>query len=158
MMTPEELHAYLHDVGHYHPGRPGRLHPQTQDHGVYPLWRFGETKLGPILDACERRVPPPRWLRFEGCEMESRAWYEWHWTRGKKLYRDETYTPRSRRHIPDAIRLAVYERDGYACLHCGATEALSLDHIHPYSMGGEDTLENLQTLCRSCNSRKGARV
>lgn len=38
------------------------------------------------------------------------------------------------------------------------TEHLSLDHIHPYSLGGEDTLGNLQTLCRPCNSRKGARV
>ena len=32
------------------------------------------------------------------------------------------------------------------------------DAIHPYSLGGEDTFDNLQTLCRPCNSRKGARV
>lgn len=60
--------------------------------------------------------------------------------------------------IPKELRLAVYERDGHACRHCGRTEHLSLDHIHPYSLGGEDALDNLQTLCRSCNSRKGARV
>lgn len=63
-----------------------------------------------------------------------------------------------RRKIPDALRLAVYERDGFTCLHCGDVESLTLDHIYPYSRGGEDTLENLQTLCRPCNSRKGARV
>ena len=31
-------------------------------------------------------------------------------------------------------------------------------HIIPWSLGGEDTMENLQTMCRSCNSRKGNRV
>lgn len=154
----DDLRAYLLDIGHYHPGRPGRIHPQTEDHGIYPLWRFGEFKLCEILDACDRPTPPKRWLRFVGCQMESRAWHEWHWTRGQKLFRDDSYAPRHRRHIPDALRRAVYERDGFACLHCGVSEGLSLDHIHPYSMGGEDTFDNLQTLCRPCNSRKGARV
>lgn len=60
--------------------------------------------------------------------------------------------------IPKALRSAVYERDGHTCLHCGATDSLTLDHILPYSLGGPDSLDNLQTLCRSCNSRKGARV
>lgn len=64
----------------------------------------------------------------------------------------------ARPHIPESLRRAVYERDGYACLHCGAADRLSLDHIHPFSRGGADTLDNLQTLCRPCNSRKGARV
>jgi hypothetical protein len=60
--------------------------------------------------------------------------------------------------IPAELREAVYIRDGHACITCGATEALSLDHIHPWSLGGEDTYENLQTLCMPCNSSKGARV
>lgn len=67
-------------------------------------------------------------------------------------------TPLQRRSIPVHVRAAVYERDGYACVECGSTERLSLDHVWPYSMGGQDTLENLRVLCRSCNSRKGARV
>lgn len=157
-LSSDELRDYLIDTEHYHPGRPGRLHPQDEEHGIYPLWLFDQNKLGQILDACELRTPPDRWLRLEGCQIQSRAWHEWHWTRGKRLYRDETYKPRSRRHIPDAVRLAVYERDGWRCLHCGTTSHLSLDHIYPYSLGGEDTLDNLQTLCRPCNSRKGTRV
>jgi hypothetical protein len=64
----------------------------------------------------------------------------------------------ARRHIPLAIRRAVMERDGYACVDCGAQHDLALDHIHPYSLGGPDTVENLRVLCRSCNSRKGAKV
>lgn len=67
-------------------------------------------------------------------------------------------SPTQRRTIPVAVRAAVMNRDGYACVECGATEDLSLDHIFPYSRGGQDTVENLRVLCKPCNSAKGARV
>ena len=60
--------------------------------------------------------------------------------------------------VDPTLRRAVYARDGYACIHCGSTDRLSIDHIYPYSRGGEATLENLQTLCLSCNCRKGDKV
>ncbi len=64
--------------------------------------------------------------------------------------------PRDKRHhIPPSIRWTVWERDNFTCLHCGVRRNLSIDHIYPTSKGGETTLDNLQTLCRSCNSRKG---
>ena len=65
---------------------------------------------------------------------------------------------RRRGHIPAAVRRAVFERDEGRCTWCGATENLHLDHVHPWVRGGEDTVENLQLLCRTCNLRKGARV
>lgn len=68
------------------------------------------------------------------------------------------FDPRSREPISKKLRKAVYERDHYRCVECGATDHLSLDHIIPWSLGGEDTMENLQTMCRSCNSRKGNRL
>lgn len=58
--------------------------------------------------------------------------------------------------IPLSVRTAVYERDGFACVRCGSTSSLSLDHIKPWSLGGADTIDNLQTMCRPCNSAKGA--
>ena len=69
---------------------------------------------------------------------------------------DEPATPqRERKKIPIEIREAVLSLG--ECSFCGATENLSVDHIHPHSRGGCDNVTNLQCLCRSCNSRKGTK-
>jgi hypothetical protein len=56
------------------------------------------------------------------------------------------------------LRYRVLARDGAKCRLCGrsSTEAiLHVDHIQPWSKGGETTLENLQILCEQCNIGKG---
>ena len=63
-----------------------------------------------------------------------------------------------RQPIPGSIRAAVLERDEYTCVLCSGTDDLTLDHIIPWSHGGEDTAKNLRVLCRSCNSKRGNRV
>lgn len=55
------------------------------------------------------------------------------------------------------LRLQVYERDGFKCVKCGVQKNLTLDHIKPESKGGDSNLENLQTMCKSCNSEKGTK-
>jgi len=61
--------------------------------------------------------------------------------------------------IPSDVRALVMSRDGERCQVCGSTDDLTIDHkITPWSLGGSSTdPSNLQVLCRSCNSRKGAR-
>lgn len=60
--------------------------------------------------------------------------------------------------IPASIRTKVFERDAYRCVSCAGFVELTCDHKFPESLGGPTTIDNLQTLCRSCNSRKGTRV
>ena len=60
--------------------------------------------------------------------------------------------------ISNTLRRLVFERDAYRCNACGCWEDLTADHIIPEIKGGPTTLENLQTLCRSCNTRKKDRV
>ena len=52
---------------------------------------------------------------------------------------------------------ALVERDGEYCQHCGTVNDLSIDHVLAIANGGQNELPNMQLLCRSCNSRKGAR-
>ena len=60
--------------------------------------------------------------------------------------------------IPSVLRWTIWERDDFTCQMCGARSHLSIDHIIPESKGGLLVEANLQTLCRSCNSRKGAKT
>lgn len=51
----------------------------------------------------------------------------------------------------------VMQRDGWKCLRCGSMKRLTKDHIVPIAKGGSNDASNLQTLCHSCNSWKGAK-
>ncbi len=61
----------------------------------------------------------------------------------------------------------VFERDGWVCQGCGilcprdavwpARNFPTLDHIVALANGGKHSYANAQTLCRICNSSKGAR-
>lgn len=58
------------------------------------------------------------------------------------------------------LRFLVNRRDRFTCRACGRSPAnengvvLHVDHIVPWSKGGETTIDNLQTLCERCNIGK----
>lgn len=56
------------------------------------------------------------------------------------------------------FRSEVFQRDGHACIYCGSTERLCLDHIVPVQYGGRSEVNNLATACKSCNSGKSGRT
>jgi 5-methylcytosine-specific restriction endonuclease McrA len=61
-----------------------------------------------------------------------------------------------RREVP-LTRRAVLERDGHACVYCGA-RADTIDHVRPRSRGGPHVWTNVVAACARCNHRKGDRL
>lgn len=62
------------------------------------------------------------------------------------------------RYIPEKLKLQIWQRDGGCCTYvsyegkrCGEKNFLELDHLMPWSFGGESSFENLRLLCRSHN-------
>lgn len=56
---------------------------------------------------------------------------------------------------------ALFRRDGYLCLYCGAQfppHELSRDHIRPLSQGGQDDWNNVVAACKRCNHHKAAQT
>ena len=68
---------------------------------------------------------------------------------------------KTKRDISLRMRFIVFKRDDFKCCLCGRSPAttsgleLHVDHILPWSKGGETTIDNLQTLCSDCNLGKG---
>lgn len=59
---------------------------------------------------------------------------------------------------PKLVRAMRMRGDAWECRQCKSTDSISVDHIRPLVRGGTNDLDNLQFLCRSCNSKKGDRT
>lgn len=67
----------------------------------------------------------------------------------------------SKRLPPDKYKhllRTVFDRDGWKCRRCRLRERLHGHHIVFRSKGGEDTTENLITLCNDCHDGVHSRV
>jgi hypothetical protein len=68
---------------------------------------------------------------------------------------------RTRCEISERQRFRVLVRDGFRCGTCGASPLtqrgieLHVDHIVPWTRGGETRDDNLETKCKRCNLGKG---
>ncbi len=74
----------------------------------------------------------------------------------KNIKKSPEATPR--RAIARTVREMVFRRDEWQCVRCGQSDMkqLSIDHVIPLALGGGDEPSNLQTMCRRCNTKKGA--
>lgn len=135
------------------PSIPHTSRPVIKDH-IFPLAGFSPEKQAEIARQVAQPKPPPKWLDLGLAQIPSRAWWEWHWQRG--------IDPDKRRpRLDPTLRSQVIERDGYVCQLCGnevEPEDVHIDHIFPRSLGGSDSLKNLQVTHSVCNLRKGAKV
>ncbi len=71
--------------------------------------------------------------------------------------------PQDRRDPSIGLRFKVFRRDNFKCVLCGDNPPLNpqcvlhVDHVIPWSKGGETRIDNLRTLCASCNVGRGNR-
>ena len=74
-------------------------------------------------------------------------------------FKNRGSTSETRTKISAGLRYEVFQRDSGTCQVCGRSApevVLHVDHRIPRSMGGTNTLDNLQILCEEDNLGKGA--
>lgn len=79
---------------------------------------------------------------------------------GIYLFEADRQSPEHDRQIKDAVKRDVLRRDGYKCTKCNWSHKewnrsdprhLELHHVKPHAEGGENSKENLITLCTVCH-------
>lgn len=82
---------------------------------------------------------------------------------GVYVLEEDRQSPAHDRKIPDTVRAKVLERDGYACRDCGWHQSkwtpalprhLELHHVLEHAKGGENSVDNLITLCTVCHDER----
>lgn len=144
-ITEDELFENLEEVWMKLGRQP--IHTDMQR----PLSRFGGNTytrhFGSWRRALERFV--------EVANSDSVGDYEFRFSNSLEMKTGGRKTPRD----PNwKLRYKVLARDGAKCRLCGKSSnevKLHVDHIFPWSKGGETVLENLQILCEQCNIGKG---
>lgn len=82
---------------------------------------------------------------------------------GESPVREDPAVPR-RETVSEDVKTATFRRDDYVCQNCGAgggphgDAVLQVDHAVPKSRGGNDSLDDLRTLCRQCHQARHART
>ena len=90
--------------------------------------------------------------------IENEKWFSLN--KQENTVEDSNFQHITNRDVNLRLRFKVFQRDNFKCCICGASPAknpdveLHVDHIIPWSKGGETVLENLQTLCSKCNLGK----
>lgn len=106
------------------------------------------------LKKVDHMVAVGLWASVDGCldlRVESPLFEPWPTRKDSRLAAEHR---RRRSLVSHHLRSTVVQRDGGLCLHCRSDDDLTIDHVHPISLGGTDDLSNLQLLCRRCNSSK----
>lgn len=139
-------------------------------HGSWVVTEYGLEHLGTGSYAIPKeRVHEPDWA----LHMAEKQWVNMHdflLALGDARWRWPAPTPRQRaarptpaketkRRISQRKRFSILQRDGFACQLCGRSAEqdhvkLHVDHQQPVSKGGDDSDENLWTLCSDCNLGK----
>ena len=66
---------------------------------------------------------------------------------------------RRRKSFSPEFKKELFKTQGGKCMYCARKPGIDLmdvDHKNPMAKGGSDQKRNLQLICRTCNTRKGA--
>lgn len=69
------------------------------------------------------------------------------------------YPANRRKQFSADLKSDLHSEQKSKCMYCGrktGIDLMDIDHKNPISKGGSNTKRNLQLLCRTCNTRKGA--
>lgn len=105
-----------------------------------------------------KKIIVSRFGKWSTCLMEFVKWKNN--AIGKTIISNNKINHKTSRDPSKSLRYDVMKRDGFKCVICGKSPVnnpnieLHIDHIKPYSLGGETIFENLQTLCSECNLGK----
>jgi diadenosine tetraphosphate (Ap4A) HIT family hydrolase len=131
---------YYESITHKMPGKVLSRHKiVTRAKDTYELNEFNrltEAQLSELIHECDIKID------------------EYIKKRGEAIWQ---HRRRGRRAVPGTIRYEVLKRANYRCELCGISaeeKALEVDHITPKNWGGEDSLDNFQALCYTCNAQK----
>lgn len=83
------------------------------------------------------------------------VWIAWHYLRQNQSHRKKRKSLKSNKKLFKELMIKYK----FKCNRCSENDEkkLTVDHIKPVSKGGVDDFINLQILCKSCNSKKGAK-
>lgn len=87
-----------------------------------------------------------------------REWYKLSNQRQMTWGKKHAKKNQERARVDTRLRSKIKERDNTTCRYCGRIlskkDKIHIDHIHPFSKGGETVYENLVTACSLCNKTK----
>lgn len=103
---------------------------------------------------------PPKQCTYAGCKLyttkNSRC--EEHQRESWATSNNSTPSERGYGYSWTKIRKQALIRDGYLCVVCSnkglLTKATEVDHILNKAQGGDDDIDNLQSICSSCHKAK----
>lgn len=109
-----------------------------------------EAQIRDLLEAAEQALPSQALADVVDCSTSYARRFKY--DKDAETAVEKEWSKRSQAEkVSAATRERIIERDGNTCLRCGNTENLNPHHIIPVAVGGENTDENLATLCKSCH-------
>ena len=129
-----------------------KLYEQTEKYKLYRR-QYEQTE--------KRKLIRKRYRQSEKHKLALKRWY--HSDAGKLKIKEAQYRRRNAAGGPIDLHAwnAKMQTLGHVCQMCQKdldADSLTIDHIFPLSKGGTNHVDNLQPLCRPCNSSKGNKI